>query len=404
MDHASGSLESNIWKIAASEVFFTFNLISAIYILFFQFLGFTFDDIGLYEAVTSVVIIATELPTGVLADYAGRKWTVCAANTFMLLFALFMGFSTGGVFVIVVAGLFNGLEFSFKSGAKSALLYDTLKALKREDDFLRITGRINAFSLLSGILGMVAGAFLFQRNPRFPYWLWAVFITTSIGLMAAVHEPHRLREKYSVKKYVSDMKKSFFFVFQSKRLLWFILFFFVADIFAESYWDIYSQAHLKSVGLPPSALGIVFAALAGVNALASYYVDALEKRLGEKGSLYVIVLVGSGTLAALASCRSWGFLVLSLAVFTTNRKFASLLSNYYENRLIPSENRAGILSAASLLYNGVLGGAVLIWLFGLSVDVLGGRATLLGTSLCVVVVGLLLLQLRYAERYRGSLL
>lgn len=404
MDHTSETLESNIWKIAASEVFFTFNLISAVYILFFQFLGFTFNDIGLYEAVTSAVIIATELPTGVLADYAGRKWIVCAANTFMLLLALFLGFSTGGFFVIVIAGLFNGLEFSFKSGAKSALLYDTLKALEREKDFLKITGRINAFSLLSGIMGMVVGAFLFQRNPRFPYWLWAVFIATSIGLMAAVHEPVRPHQKYDVRKYVLDMKKSLFFVFQSKNLLWVIFFFFVADIFAESYWDIFSQAHLKSVGLPPSALGIVFAALAGVNALASYYVDALEKALGERGSLYVIILIGVGTLAAMAFCRNWVFLVLSLAVFTTSRKFANLLSSYYENRLIPSENRAGILSAASFLYNGLFGGVFLIWLFGFSVDVLGGRATLLISSLCVAVIGLLLLQLRYSQRYSGSLL
>ncbi|KYK31705.1 MAG: hypothetical protein HXS46_08805 [Theionarchaea archaeon] len=95
-EELSGNLESNIWKIAASDVLFSFGLINAIYILYFQFLGFTFEDIGLFEAVTSIVIIATELPTGVLADFVGRKQTVFIANAFMLV-------------------------FSFKSGARTAL-------------------------------------------------------------------------------------------------------------------------------------------------------------------------------------------------------------------------------------------------------------------------------------------
>lgn len=103
----------------------------------------------------------------------------------MLCFALLLGFSSGGLLVIVFAGLLSGLEFSFKSGARTALLYDTLKELKREEEFLKISGRINAFSIVSRMIGMVAGAFLFQINPRLPYWLWAVFIGMSLFVIAA---------------------------------------------------------------------------------------------------------------------------------------------------------------------------------------------------------------------------
>ena len=124
--HVYDAVESNIWKIAVSDILFGFGLINAIYILFFQYLGFQFNEIGLFEAVTSVVIITTELPTGVLADFAGRKWTVFSANVFMLLFALLLGFSSGSLFVIILAGIFSGLEFSLRSGARTALLYDTL--------------------------------------------------------------------------------------------------------------------------------------------------------------------------------------------------------------------------------------------------------------------------------------
>lgn len=395
--NASDRLESNIWKIAVSDVLFRFGLINAIYILFFQFLGFTFNNIGLYEAITSIVIIVTELPTGVLADFVGRKWTVFTANTFMLLFALLLGFSSGGLLVIVLAGLFSGLEFSFKSGAQTALLYDTLKALKREEDFLKISGKINAFSTVSGIIGMVIGAFLYQINHRLPFWLWAVCIGLSLLVIASVYEPIT-RKEYDIKKYGADMKKSILFIFESKKLLWVVFFFFIADICAESYWDVFSQAHLKLVGVAPSGIGIILGVCAGVNAVASYYVDAIEKMLGEKRSLHVIILVEAIVFAAMAYCNSGLALLFLLIIFTTNRKFAWLLEEYYKNRYIPSAHRAGILSAASLLYNGLFGGAVIIWLFGFSLDILGGSKTLILSSLSILLVGLFLLHMRYSKK------
>jgi MFS family permease len=395
--HVYDAVESNIWKIAVSDILFGFGLIQAIYILFFQVLGFRFNEIGLFEAVTSVVIITTELPTGVLADFAGRKWTVFSANVFMLMFALLLGFSSGSLFVIILAGIFNGLEFSLKSGARTALLYDTLKVLKREDEFLKISGRINAVSTVSGITGMIVGAFLFTVNPRLPYWLWAVCIGVSIFVIARMCEPLTFKNRYDMKTYVTDMKNSVLFIFRTKKLLWISVFFFVASICAESYWDVYSQAHMKSVGLNPSGFGIIFAVCAGANAFASYYVDDIEKRLGEKRSLYIIILIEAIVFGVMASCKSGIALIFLLIIFTTNRKFAELLEEYYKNKLIPSAQRAGILSAGSVLYNGLFGGGVIIWLFGGSLDVLGGGKTLIISSLSVFAVGIALLQVRYSR-------
>jgi len=395
--NSSDTLESNIWKIALSDILFNFGLINAIYILFFRFLGFTFNDIGLYEAITSLAIITTELPTGVLADAVGRKWTVSVANAFMLCFALLLGFSEGGFFVIVFAGLFSGLEFSFKSGAKTALLYDTLKELNREGEFLKISGRINAFSTVSRIIGMILGAFLFAVNPRVPYWLWALFIGMSVVIMVTVYEPKKSKKKYSLKTHFVDMKKNVLFIFCSKKLLWISFFFLVADVFAESYWDVFSQAHLKLTGLDPSVFGIVFAVFAGVNALGSYFADDIENLLGEKASLYIIILVQVFLFGFMAFCGNWVVLVFLLVILTTTREFAWLLREYYSNQYIPSERRAGILSAISFLYNGLFGGALIIWLFGYSIDVLGGSKTLIISSLCVLIIGIGLLQLRYSK-------
>ncbi|MFW9914126.1 MAG: MFS transporter [Candidatus Thorarchaeota archaeon] len=387
-------LEANLWKITISDVFFQTWFISAIYILFFQFLGFNFSAIGLFEAITSLAIILTDLPTGALGDNIGRKWMVFIANVFMLLLVLLVGFSTGGMLIIVLAGLLNGLEFSFKSGSKTALLYDTLKQLNREDEFLRISGRINAAGTIAKLIGLITGAYLFSLNPRFPYWLWAVFIIVSLFFLALIQEPLHANERVSLENTLQDMRSSLRYIFENKFVLWLVIFKLIADVFAESYWDVFSQAHLKELGADPAIFGVIFAVLAGVTAIASYYVDSLEKKLGPNKSWYAMILVQSGLFFLMAAAQSWLLLVFFWLLFTTSREFGLLVNEYYMNQNIPSANRASILSAGSFLRNGLFGGGLIIWLFGVSVDNMGGEGTLFLAGVAVLVIGLVFLQIR----------
>ena len=142
------NLQKNIIKIALSDFFYNFGLIWAIYILYFRFLSYSFQDIGLFEAITSITIILTELATGSLADIIGRRNTVILGNLSMLIFALVLGLGSGGTLILLIVGFFSGLDFSFRSGARTALLYDTMVDLNRADDFLKVSGKIHALSLI----------------------------------------------------------------------------------------------------------------------------------------------------------------------------------------------------------------------------------------------------------------
>lgn len=392
-------LNSNILKITLSEVFFSFGLISAIYILFFQFIGFSFNDIGLFEAITSIAIILIDLPTGALADFIGRKWTIIIANIFMLAMALLLGFSSGGMLILILAGLLNGLEFSFKSGAKTALIYDTLKELKKEDKFLKISGKINAYARISGIVGMILGAFLFSINPRLPYWTWSIFILLSIITLLSVQEPMKFNRKYNLREHYLDMKHTIKYIFNNKKLLWISIFFLIPAVFAESYWDVFSQAHLELLNLNPAYLGVVFSIFAGFNALISYYADDIEKKIGEKRSLYLIIIIEALLFFAMAYINILIALIIAIIVFTMNREYLELVSDNYQNKHIPSKNRASILSGISFLNNSLFGGAILIWLFGLSIDTLGNFQTLIISGSIVLIFGLILLQIRYSKKY-----
>ena len=135
-------LQSNIWKITISDVFYRFGIIGSIYILYFtDYLGFGKFHIGLFEGITSLTIVASDLFTGVVADRIGRKNSVLLSNLAFFIMAILLGvagwISSGLLVILIVSGILNGLEFSFRSGARSALLYDTLIQLNQEKDYLK---------------------------------------------------------------------------------------------------------------------------------------------------------------------------------------------------------------------------------------------------------------------------
>ncbi|MHA1647640.1 MAG: MFS transporter [Promethearchaeota archaeon] len=387
-------LQKNIVKIALSDFFYNFGLIWAIYLLYFRFLNYEFQEIGLFEAICSITIVLTELASGSLADIIGRRNTVILGNISMLILSLVLGLGSGGTLILIIAGIFNGLDFSFRSGARTALLYDTMIELNRADDFLKVSGRIHAFSLISKMLGMIIGSFLFLINPRIPYWIWSGFLIISIFILTFVKEPRTSPNQLKITELWQNMKSGVKFIFKNKALLWFTAFFLLVDVFAESYWDIYSQEHLIDLGLTTKWIGIIFAILTGFSSIASYYIADIEKRLGEKLMLFLIIGVQGTLFFVMIIIKDWYWILIILFFLTIHRNFSWLLEENYRNKLIPSSMRAGVLSAASFLKNGLFGGWLIIWMFGLLIDSIGIRYVLLISALVVLTFGFGMILLR----------
>ena len=358
-------IKGNIWKIAVSDALYRFGLIGSLYIIYFNYLGYNSLYIGIYEAITSLVIVGSDLFTGVIADKIGRKYSVLLSNASFLIMALLLAskslFSGGFFIVLIFCGILNGLEFSFRSGARSALLYDTLIQIRREEEYLKVSGRINAFSTISNVIGMVVGTFLYVVYPNLPYWVWAFFILLASIILFTVHEP--IQQKKTTISFWNNVKLGVKYIFQSKKLLWLVVFVLFVDVFAEGYWDTFSQTHLRNmVGDPYTSL--IFACIGGLSALVSYFIDKIEKTIGKKWILYIIVVIQAVLFVGLALASQWYILSAILVFFVINRDIAWLVTDNYTNQLIPSQHRATILSASSFLRNGLFGGAVILILIG----------------------------------------
>ncbi len=380
------SLQSNIWKIILSESIYTFGVINSVRVLFFNTLNYTPFHLAMYEVITSIAIVASDLFTGVIADRLGRRNSVFISNLAFLTMSIILGttywISRGFWIILIICGILNGLEFSFRSGAKSALLYDSLVQLHRENEYLKINGRMNAYTIASNVVGMLIGGFLFDEMTILPFWIWFFFILAASIILLTVQEPINYNSEKN--SFWTDVKFGVKYIFNSKSLLWLSLFFLYFDVFAETYWDTYSQTHMET--LIEIKVGVIFGIIGGFSALASYFIEKIEKTIGRKGMLYGIVGIQVVLFLGIAWAKTWYLLAILLLFLDINRNVGYLLSDAYKNKLIPSEHRAAVLSADSFLHNGLFGGGLIILGGGLLIDKFTDYFGILFTIFAVLIL------------------
>jgi len=154
-------------------------LIMPIVALFYNENGLTELDIYILQAIYSISVAVMEIPSGYMADIVGRKKTLLLGAILGTLGFVIYSFSNS--FVGFLCGeVILGLGGSFISGADSALLYESLAAMRMKHRYLKFEGRVMAIGgfaeTAAAICGGVLAALLSYR---------AVYVTqTCIAALA----------------------------------------------------------------------------------------------------------------------------------------------------------------------------------------------------------------------------
>ena len=120
---------ANINKIIIIRFCRNFHLYIHAYALLLLARGLTLVQISLIESIVIGTIFVMEVPTGVLADRVGRKWSIFAATVLLMSAEFIFIFARTFEWYVLVA-LLTGTGFAFASGAVEALVYDSLPAGK----------------------------------------------------------------------------------------------------------------------------------------------------------------------------------------------------------------------------------------------------------------------------------
>jgi MFS family permease len=150
--------QANIWKFYLFQFLLNFQLWWPIWVLYLtEQRGFTLGQVTLLDVPFWMSIIALQVPAAAISDRWGRKPTLiaaaCALTAAVTLFGLASSFA-----LILVSYLIWGIGFSLLFGTESAFLYDTLKALGREEDYPRVYGRAWGLVTTAALAGTLLGA------------------------------------------------------------------------------------------------------------------------------------------------------------------------------------------------------------------------------------------------------
>jgi predicted MFS family arabinose efflux permease len=366
-------------------------LICALHALFMSFFAmavitlFYRDEIGMsvaeilgLQAIFGALVALLEFPTGYLADRIGYRRSLVLASLFAV--------SGWGVYCAAwsfwscfAAEALLALGFSLASGVDTALLYESLLETGRESEFTRWFARYrSAGQIAEGSAALVAGL-LYAQWIRLPFALTVLASAIAVVVAMRLTEPERPSPGQGGHwQQVRELVR--YAAIESPRLRA-VMFLSVAFLWTSfmPVWLI--QLYATDAGVPVAWLGPIWACANYTVAVGSLTSDRLTRAIG-----FYPVLALAIALAAL------GYAGLGLAegLFGTAFYFAITLMrglnspplHHEEQRLIPSRDRAGLLSLRSLGFRG--GFAVLGPLVGLGADRFGIRAALLAAGALLV--------------------
>lgn len=340
-------LRRNPWLLCAFHAGNTALFPIAVFTLFLR------DEVGLglfhvfvLQAIFACAIALLEFPSGYLADRWGYRRVLFVASLFAVLgwlaYALAVDF-----FTVVIGELLLAVAVSLISGADSALLYETLLAQREEASFPRWYGRYRAFGNIAEGTAALIGAYVFVRAPRAPFVIQIALCSVNLVLSHAMCEPPRDRgQDLPAFERVRGLVR--FVAFGEPRLRAVVAL--VVALSLPSYVMVWVlPAYVADAGINAAFMGPIWAAASYTVALASWSSPRLAQRIGATQALGLcVLLVAAGYLGLGLSHATFGFLFYF--ALCTVRGVQLPLLHTEEQRLVPSSDRAALLSLNSLVF------------------------------------------------------
>jgi len=348
-----------------------------------------------------------EIPTGVVADTRGRRYSYLLGGITLLLSTLLylvMWQVHAGLLGWALASILLGLGFTFFSGATEAWLVDALKFTGYQGNLESVFARAQIVSGVAMLTGSVAGGVIAQlTNLGVPYLLRAGLLGVTVGIawwfMHDIGFNPRRGEGVAT-EVRAVLAGSIDGGLGNPPVRWLMLaapFTYGVGIYAFYAF----QPYLLQLYGDPSAYGVAglaAALIAGAQIAGGLLVPRVRRLFRRRTD--ALILAGVATVALLAAAgltTDVRVAVVLIALWALIFAIEGPLRQAFLNGVIPSEQRATVLSFDNLM--GSIGGVIAQPALGRVADVNGYAASY------VVSAGISALSLPFiflARRERAS--
>ena len=348
-------------------------------------------------------MVLFEVPTGIVADTVGRRasyllGTVTLAVSTLLYVLLWQ---VGAPFwEWAIASMLLGLGFTFFSGAVEAWLVDALTATGYAGDMESVFGRGQMVSGAAMLTGSVAGGFIAQQTS-----LGAPFVLRGVVLIIMFAVAFRLMHDLGFTpekggRPLAEMRKiaaaSIDYGWRVPAVKWLMVeALFTGGVGIYGFYAL--QPYLLELYGDPHAYqiaGLVAAIVAGAQILGGMAAPLIRRAVRRRTSALLLTAgLSTATLALIGVFESFWAVIALIAVWGLLFAATMPIRQAYMNALIPSRQRATILSFDSLM--GSSGGVWAQPVLGRAADVWGYASSyLLSAAISALALPCLVLSRR----------
>ena len=341
---------SNINKVVIINFCQRFHLYIHAYALLLTSRGLTLFQISLIESVVIGTIFVMEVPTGILADRVGRKWSIFL-STFLMMGAEFLFIFAREYSWYLVIALMTGTGFAFASGAVEAMVYDSLPDENRDDLMKQAMGRVNSLGQIAFFISPIVGALIIgdasPENfiPAIALTVFALLIGLIVSLTLKEPTADWSAEKQNVMVLFREGISVLMNHQQLRRLAMIIIF---TSPFTATLVTTLAPPYLVQNDVSPFMIGVVLSVGSLLGALTTHYAYQFERWLGQRTAITILIFLPGIIYWIMAMIAGPALTVLFVILMYGTSNMKAPLFSAYQNALIESHNRATVLSLINM--------------------------------------------------------
>jgi MFS family permease len=338
-------------------------------------------------------MVIFEIPTGVVADTLGRRasyllGTITLAVTTVMYYLLWVWESPFWAWAIV--SMLLGLGFTFFSGAVDAWLVDALHATGYQGSLETVFGRGLIAGNIAMLVGSVSGGIVAQvTDLGIPFLIRAgvlavMFVVAALLMRDLGFTPERGVGPLTATRNV--LRDSVHYGLGNRPVRWLMLATpFTAGVGIYVFYAL--QPYLLELWGDEGAYsiaGLAAAILSGAGIVGGMIAPYVRRLFRKRTSTILLATISSAVvLVALAFTTNFWIALVLLAAWGIASSIDDPVHRAYLNDMIPSKQRATVLSFDSLL--GSAGGVVFQPLLGRSADLGGYGGSMLWSGVITAI-------------------
>jgi MFS family permease len=369
------------------------DLVAALMLIYFISLGYDVLAVTTMFALSRLVFLFIEFPTGAFADHYSRKKSVIIS--FVLMALSFFGIFIFTDFWIISAFYILGdIAWTFQSGTTTAWAVDNLNYGKKKKKLASLFARLHMFERSGSIVGGFIGLIIVAVNFRF-IWLfigvvnilWVIII--SVMTDEKNFHPKKTKKHFIVNTFI-EAKESLVFIIhkKNKQIKGLAISVFVGTMAFDAFFIATPLILVQILEFSAEKVPLIFS-LVAISALFSPLIGEKSAHAwGFKKSLFV-GYVGAGiAIIVFAFSESIVLSLLSLAAMhILETAYACVVYDSAMQHAIPSKTRATLGSAMSIIWS--LGSAIGVGLAGVGIMSIGLVYTTVISGVVGIIAGFL---------------